>query len=79
MIGEFVAAALLADLRTGATVDRHLSDQLVLFAALAHGRSTYVVPEVTDHVLSNTWLVNQFGATATITERTVSVDGIGFT
>src|SRR5688572_10081227 len=63
-IGEYVARAFLADLRTGATVDRHLADQLVLFAALAHGRSTYTVPEVTDHVLSNLWLVRQFGATA---------------
>ena len=43
-IGEFVARTFLADLRSGATVDRHLADQLVLFAALAHGRSGYIVP-----------------------------------
>jgi RNA 3'-terminal phosphate cyclase (ATP) len=38
-IGRFVAEMLLADLATGATVDRHLADQLVLFAALADGTS----------------------------------------
>jgi RNA 3'-terminal phosphate cyclase (ATP) len=75
-IGEFVARTFLADLRSGATVDRHLADQLVLFAALAHGQSTYTVPEVTDHVLSNLWLVRQFGATASVTDAVVAVDGI---
>jgi RNA 3'-terminal phosphate cyclase (ATP) len=75
-IGEFVARTFLADLRSGATVDRHLADQLVLFAALAHGRSTYLVPDVTDHVLSNLWLVRQFGVTASVTEAVVDVDGI---
>jgi RNA 3'-terminal phosphate cyclase (ATP) len=75
-IGEFVARTFLADLRSGATVDRHLADQLVLFAALAHGRSSYNVPEVTDHVLSNVWLVSQFGATVSIAGKSVTVDGI---
>jgi RNA 3'-terminal phosphate cyclase (ATP) len=75
-IGEYVARTFLADVRTGATVDRHLADQLVLFAAVAHGRSTYTVPEVTDHVLSNLWLVRQFGATASVTDAVVAVDGI---
>jgi hypothetical protein len=32
-IGQFVARTFLTDLRSGATVDRHLADQLVLFAA----------------------------------------------
>jgi RNA 3'-terminal phosphate cyclase (ATP) len=75
-IGKFVARTFLADLRTGATVDRHLADQLVLFAALAHGRSTYTVPEVTDHVRSNLWLVGQFGAIGSVTDAAVVVDGI---
>jgi RNA 3'-terminal phosphate cyclase (ATP) len=75
-IGEFVAKTFLADLRSGATVDRHLADQLVLFAALARGRSRYIVPSVTDHVLSNLWLVRQFGATATLQEKTVTIEGI---
>jgi RNA 3'-terminal phosphate cyclase (ATP) len=75
-IGEFVARTFLADLRSGATVDRHLADQLVLFAALAHGRSGYTVPEVTDHVVSNVWLVRQFGATVSMASKSVTVDGI---
>lgn len=75
-IGEFVAQAFLDDVRSGATVDRHVADQLVLFAALADGRSTYIVPEITDHVLSNVWLVTQFGARVTLSDRQVAVEGI---
>jgi RNA 3'-terminal phosphate cyclase (ATP) len=71
-----VARTFLADLRSGATVDRHLADQLVLFAALAHGRSGCIVPEVTDHVVSNVWLVRQFGATVSMASNSVTVDGI---
>jgi RNA 3'-terminal phosphate cyclase (ATP) len=75
-IGEFVARTFLVDVRSGATVDRHLADQLIVFAALAHGRSTYIVPEVTAHVLSNLWLVRQFGATASVTDTEIAIDGI---
>src|SRR5207302_2978576 len=56
-IGRFVARTLLADLDSGATVDRHLADQLIIFAALAAGTSTLWVPQVTDHVQTNCWLV----------------------
>jgi RNA 3'-terminal phosphate cyclase (ATP) len=45
-IAEKVAHMLLADLGSGATVDRHLADQLVLSAALADGTSEYIIPGV---------------------------------
>ncbi|NIS71438.1 MAG: RNA 3'-phosphate cyclase, partial [Proteobacteria bacterium] len=41
-IGAFVAKSLLEDLETGATADRHLADQLILFAGLAGGTTTYL-------------------------------------
>jgi RNA 3'-terminal phosphate cyclase (ATP) len=52
-----VARALLDDLASGATVDRHLADQLIIFAALAAGTSVLRLPQITDHVPSNLWLV----------------------
>jgi RNA 3'-terminal phosphate cyclase (ATP) len=76
-IGRSVAEDLIADVRSGATVDRHAADQLVLFAALASGTSRYRVPGVTDHVRSNLWLVERFGARAHLGERIVSVVGLG--
>jgi RNA 3'-terminal phosphate cyclase (ATP) len=76
-IGRFVAAALLADLRAGATVDRHLTDQVVLFAALARGSSGYRVPQVTDHLESNLWLAEHCGARVQVYDRQVRIEGIG--
>jgi RNA 3'-terminal phosphate cyclase (ATP) len=77
-IGRFVATAFLADLATGATVDRHGADQLILFAALARGTSCYRVPRRTEHVDSNLWLAQQFGAWAECQEHEVTIEGLGF-
>jgi RNA 3'-terminal phosphate cyclase (ATP) len=76
-IGRFVVDTFLADLRTGATVDRHLSDQLVMFAALAQGNSHYRIPYVTDHVESNLWLLEQFGVQTECRSQEVSIRGLG--
>jgi RNA 3'-terminal phosphate cyclase (ATP) len=77
-IGKKVAHALLDDLDTAATVDRHLADQLIVFAALADGTTSYRVPEITEHVESNLWLVRQMlGARAAISGNVVTVEGVG--
>ena len=76
-IGRFVAAALREDLGTGATVDRHMTDQVVLFAALARGTSGYRVPHLTAHLESNLWLAEYFGARVYVHDRQVTVEGIG--
>jgi RNA 3'-terminal phosphate cyclase (ATP) len=73
-IGSRAAEQLLDDISSGATVDRHAADQLLIFAALADGRSVYRAPEITDHVESAAWLASLFlgaevdlGADGTIT------------
>src|SRR5690606_31001138 len=76
-IGEFVATTFLEDVRSGATVDRHLADQLVLFCALADGTSRYIVPRVSGHLESNLWVVGQFGVRATADSRRVEIEGLG--
>jgi RNA 3'-terminal phosphate cyclase (ATP) len=78
VIGRFVAEALLADVGRGASVDRHMADQLVLFAALAQGASGYLVPFQTDHLASNLWLAAQFGARVGLQGQQVTIDGLGF-
>jgi RNA 3'-terminal phosphate cyclase (ATP) len=77
-IGRFVAEALRADFGRGATVDRHMADQLVLFAALAEGTSRYLVPSPTDHLASNLWLAAQFGARVGLQGQQVTIEGLGF-
>jgi RNA 3'-terminal phosphate cyclase (ATP) len=78
-IGAFVANAFLEDLRSGATVDRHVADQLVIFAALANGTSRYIAPRETAHLATNLWLIGQFGARGAVVRRQVVVDGLALT
>jgi RNA 3'-terminal phosphate cyclase (ATP) len=78
-IADEVARMLLEDLRSGATVDRHLADQLVLFAALAEGTSEYIIPSVTEHVETNCWLVAEIlGAAVDLSNHRVRIRGIGY-
>ncbi len=75
-MGTYVARRLLEDLRTGATVDRHAGDQLLLFAALVPGESIYEVPVATDHLRTAAWLSELFlGAEVAIDGRSVTVRG----
>jgi RNA 3'-terminal phosphate cyclase (ATP) len=76
-IGTFVARTFLQDLRSGATVDRHVADQLVLFAALARGTSRYIVPRETEHLATNLWLIGQFGAHGVVERKQVLIEGLG--
>ena len=76
-IGRFVAATLLEDMTIGATVDRHFADQLVLFATLAEGMTTYVVPRPTEHLDSNLWLAEQGGARVECHGQQVTIEGLG--
>ena len=78
-IAEFVVSNLREDLATGATVDRYLADQLILFAALAEGKTSYRIPMPTEHVESNLWLVEKMlGARTTREGNVIAIEGIGF-
>ncbi|MGI5819254.1 MAG: RNA 3'-terminal phosphate cyclase [Armatimonadota bacterium] len=71
------AASLLGG---SASVDRHLADQLLLYAAVAAGRTQYVTDEVTEHLRTNAWVIRQFiDVEISIDEATgvVTVDGAG--
>ncbi len=78
-IASHVVKALREDLHSGATTDRFLADQLILFAALAEGRTEYIVPRMTDHVASNLWLVEKMLGVRTKWEgNLLRIDGIGY-
>lgn len=77
-IAKFVVDSLLEDMGTGATTDRHVADQLILFAALGRDRSEYVIPSITDHVESNMWLVRKIiGAKTDVQGNRLRIEGIG--
>jgi len=78
-IGRHVAHQLLDDLRSGATVDRFAADQIIPFAALAAGESRFVIPTVTDHVLTSAWLAELFlDAHVRIDGQRLVINGVGF-
>ncbi len=78
-IAEFVCRTLREDLHSGATTDRHLADQLILFAALAAGKTEYSIPVLTEHVESNLWLVKEMlSVDSQLDENRLSIDGTGF-
>jgi len=78
-IADFVARFLLVDLDSGATTDRHLADQLILFATLAEGTSEYRIPAVTEHVIANLWLAQKIlGVEAFLENTVVRIKGIGY-
>jgi len=78
-IGRKVATNLIEDLESGATVDRHLADQLIPFAALAEGESTYLIPTMTDHIEARLWLAEEIlGAHTEVNKKILRIKGIGY-
>ncbi len=59
-LGKHAAKQLLDELASGATLDRFAADQIIPFAALASGESRFIIPAVTDHVLTSAWLAETF-------------------
>ncbi|MBU0566948.1 RNA 3'-phosphate cyclase, partial [bacterium] len=79
-IGRYVARTLLEDVDAHSTVDRYLADQLIIYAALADGVTEYIIPELTDHVRTNLWLVEEIlGAKTSIAGSKVRIEGVGYT
>ncbi len=71
-------------LASGAAVDRHLADQILIYAALAAGQTTLSTEAVSRHLLTNIWVLGRLlGVAIQVdgaegTPGTVQVQGIGF-
>lgn len=59
-LGEACASGLVETMRSGATVDEHMLDQLVPYMALAEGGSAVVAEELTGHAETNIWVAERF-------------------
>lgn len=78
-IGDYAARSLLEDIESGATVDRHLTDQLIFYAALADGTSRYRIPRLTEHVEANLWLAeSMMGVKSEVRDNLVTIFGAGY-
>ena len=59
-LGKAVGAELALELASGATLDEHAADQLLVFLAMANGASSFLVREVSSHARTAMWLLEQF-------------------
>jgi RNA 3'-terminal phosphate cyclase (ATP) len=58
-VGQEAAEKLYKEISAKPTVDIHLADLLILYMALAKGKSTYLTRTISDHVDTNIWLVEE--------------------
>ncbi len=59
-VADEVADQFLDHYQNGAVFDPHLADQLLLYCAFARGRSSYTTSDITNHLMTNKWVVEQF-------------------
>jgi RNA 3'-terminal phosphate cyclase (ATP) len=45
--------------KSNACIEKHLGDQLILYMALAQGKSSFTC-EISNHILTNIWVIEQF-------------------
>jgi len=60
-VAEEACFALLRHYRSGAALEPHLADQLILPAALCRGESVFSVECISPHLVTNAWVVERFG------------------
>lgn len=58
-VGREAALALKAEMSTKASVDVHMGDQLIPYMAIAQGRSSFTVREVSSHLKTNIEIVEK--------------------
>ncbi len=59
-VAQEAGQAFLAYQRSGAALDKHLADQLILPAALRAAECRLTTCQITPHLLTNAWVVEQF-------------------
>lgn len=74
-VAEEAITELLGYHRSGAAFDAHLGDQLLLPAACAAGESLFSVAQVTRHLLTNSWVLERFGAAQVAVTGTMGEPG----
>jgi RNA 3'-terminal phosphate cyclase (ATP) len=59
-VAEEACQEFLEFMQTDAAIDPHLADQLIPYLALADGQSSFAVSRISEHLLTNIWVVKQF-------------------
>ncbi len=60
LLGKYTTGTIVGYIKSGCPVDPHMSDQLLIFMALAKGKSIIKTPEITDHARTNMFIIGKF-------------------
>lgn len=63
-VGEEVAKECLEYLGSGAALDPHMSDQIVLYLALLSEGAVFSTSKITRHLITNLWVIEKFLGTS---------------
>lgn len=75
-VGDEAAGEFINYYRSGAALDRHLADQIVLYLALSRHDSAFTTEAVTNHLLTNLWVIGLFHSYSYSVEGEVGAKGI---
>ena len=67
-VAEDAVAQLKAHHDSGAALDVHLADQLLLPMALAAGESSFTTERISPHLTTNAWVIEQFAIARVVVE-----------
>jgi RNA 3'-terminal phosphate cyclase (ATP) len=78
-VGEKAAENLVESLKSNAALDRFMSDQILVFLAIAKGQSKVKVEEITEHCRTNISAIEEIlPVEFKINKNIIEVEGIGF-
>ena len=60
VVGEEVAKEFLGYYATDAAIDPYMSDQIVLYLSLSQKKSSFTTSRITQHLLTNLWVIGLF-------------------
>jgi len=75
-VGEEAASKLYEEVSAKPTVDLHLADMLIPYAALAGGKSAYLTRMLSEHLESNIWLAEKMLGARFITQKIGALCGV---
>lgn len=59
-VGEEAAEEFISYFASGAALDRHMADQIVIYLSLCAEESTFTVSAITNHLIANRWAIGLF-------------------
>ncbi len=59
-VGEEAVNSFIEELNSQSAFDRHLADQVMIFSAVANGKTEYTTSVITKHVESNKYVIESF-------------------